>query len=114
MKYGLLVTSCKKNDGNFICLVRGLESILSPDGNPITNENSCPLLLLSRNIFATKPNNIHRAVSIIVHECGEECTFVNMDTFRNVERESIFMSINMTMPQILCTVLISFVYEHKQ
>lgn len=38
MRYGILLTSCKTFDGSCVCIVQGLESMVSPDENPITNE----------------------------------------------------------------------------
>ena len=65
--------------------------MVSLDGNPITNEYNCPLLILSHVIFITKSSEIVKSVSV-VHECGDTCKFVNKETPRNVEREDISLS----------------------
>ena len=65
--------------------------MVSPHGNPITNECDCPLLLLSHEIFTTRALEVLKAVSV-VHECGETCRFVDKETPRNVERENISLS----------------------
>ena len=91
MRYGALLTCFKTSDGGCICIVRGLDTLVSSDGNPINNEYDCPLLILSNVIFTVKSSEIVRSVSV-VHECSETCKFVNKETPRNVEREDISLS----------------------
>ena len=69
-----------------MCVVRGLESLASPLGGPITNEFDCPLFLLSRILFTVRATDILQAVSM-VHECTRTCQFTTMAVPRMVERE---------------------------
>ena len=91
MKYGQLLVCVKTADGRLVCIVRGLEAMVSPLGIPITNEFDCPLLCLSRIIFTTTSSDIVKAVSI-VHECTETCQFIDTDCSQQVEREDITMT----------------------
>ena len=91
MKYGLLLACCKNSDGNKLCLIRGLEFLSSPQGDPITNECDCPLLMMTHIIFTTKSSAIVNAVSII-HECGDTCKFVTKQWPKNIEREKLYLS----------------------
>ena len=45
------------------------------DGTPLLNKCDCPLFSLSRTILSVDSTNILAAVSF-VHECDEDCTFV--------------------------------------
>ena len=91
MKYGILLACCKKPDGCCVCLVRGFECYTSPLGDPILNELECPLLTLTRTIFAVKTKAVKRAVSI-VHECTTTCQFVTKMCPRKIEREQVLFS----------------------
>ena len=69
-----------------MCVVRGLESLDSPLGDPIMNEADCPLFLLSHILFSARATSIHKAVSM-VHECTATCQFLTIAVPRMVERE---------------------------
>lgn len=91
IKYGILVACFKGADGHPACLIRGLENMRSPLGEPILDESDCPLLCLTRTIFTTLTKNIRRAVSI-VHQCTSSCQFVVKGWPRALERETVCSS----------------------
>ena len=91
MKYGILLACCSCADGRAICVVRGLETLLSPLGDPITNEYDCPLLSLTHTIFTAITSEILNTVSVI-HEGTGTCQFITKECPRNVEREEVSLS----------------------
>lgn len=91
MQYGILLVCCKTVDGKTACVLRGLEAVMAPSGEPITNEVECPLLLLTQTIFLAAPSMISNSVSV-VHECDKNCTFTTKQASRRIERESVSRS----------------------
>lgn len=91
IKYGLLLLCCKTSNGSKLCVMRGLESILSLHGAPIMNELECPLLTLTHSVFTVKSSAILKAVSV-VHACGNSCQFVMKQRTRRIEREDLHLS----------------------
>ena len=91
MKYGFLLACCKTTDGRCVCILRGLEAMVSPLGTAVTNEYDCPLLMLSNTVFTVKATEVLKDVSV-VHECTESCQFVERAVPRNVEREDVSVS----------------------
>lgn len=88
MQYAILLVYCQDIHGQKFCVLRGLESVLSPSGVLIKNEFDCPLLHLTCDVFIRKPSHIKKAVSVI-HECGDSCKFVSVECARSVERETV-------------------------
>ena len=72
MKYGILLECCKTTDGRCVCILRGLEAMVSPLGTAVTNEYDCPLLMLSNTVFTVKATEVLKDISV-VHECTESC-----------------------------------------
>ena len=91
MKYGVVLACCKGSDGRAVCVVRGLDTLLSPLGDPITNAYDCPLLSLTRTIFTARTLDVLKAVSV-VHECARTCEFKIKEYPRSVEREEVSLS----------------------
>lgn len=93
MKYGILVACCKTQgvSGRAVCIVRGLEKVLTPLEEPILDEIDCPLLSLTNTIFTTSSKLIRRSVSI-VHQCTDTCHFVEKEWPRVMERETVHSS----------------------
>lgn len=46
-----------------VCILRGLEAMVSLLGMPITNEYDCPLLMLNNVVFTVKTTEILRDIS---------------------------------------------------
>ena len=78
MRYGVLLVCCKTSHGSIICVICGLEPVLTLQGDSI-NELACPLLMLTGTVFTAKSSMTVGAVSI-VHECGNSCKFVNKES----------------------------------
>lgn len=97
MKYGVVLACCKGSDGRAVCVVRGLDTLLSPLGDPITNAYDCPLLSLTRTIFTARTLDVLKAVSV-VHECARTCEFKIKEypEVLNVKR-SLFPDLSMCM-----------------
>ena len=91
MKYGLLVACCRSCHGSSVCVIRGLESHVSPQGDLIVNELDCPALMLTHTVFTVQPSSIEKSVSII-HECGNTCKFTSKQSPRVIEREQLYLS----------------------
>eukprot|EP00731_Ephydatia_muelleri_P033943 Em0042g22a len=90
-KYGqLLTTLMLTSSGATVCLVRGFEAMALADGTPLLNKFDCPLFSLSRTILSVDSTNILAAVSF-VHECDEDCTFVERNMQITQEREETDM-----------------------
>ena len=66
-------------------------TLLSPLGDPITNEYDCPLLSLTHTIFTARTSEVLQAVSVI-HECTGTCQFITKECPRKVEREEVSLS----------------------
>ena len=54
--------------------VRGLQMVLSLEGDPVKNETDCPLMISTDTVFTVKSSAVLKAVSIL-HECGSSCKF---------------------------------------
>lgn len=82
---------CESRDGSKLCVIRGLESHVSPQGDPIVNELDCPSLMLTHTVFTAKSSCILKSVSVI-HECGTTCKFTSAQFPRVIEREQLHLS----------------------
>ena len=104
MKYGLLLVCCKNENGNSLCIVRGLKFLFSQEGDLVTNEFDCPSLMLTRTVFVTKPSTVLKAVSVI-HECGARgsCKFAMRQCQRTIEREQLYLSSRVEYEHDYCT-----------
>lgn len=71
-----------------MCLIRKLETLLSPNGDAILNEFDCPLLQLTTEIYAISSKQIAKSVSV-VHSCTDTCVLLEKNTPSFVERESV-------------------------
>ena len=91
MQYGQFLLSLKSCDESDLCIIRGLEPILSSNGDPILNELDCPLMILTQTIFVTKSSSILGAVSIIC-ECSGSCKFARRQYETSIEREELCLS----------------------
>ena len=78
------------SSGATVCLVRGFEAMALADGTPLLNKFDCLLFSLSRTILSVDSTNILAAVSF-VHECDEDCTFVERNMQITQEREETDM-----------------------
>lgn len=85
-QYGLLI-ACVAAHQEWFCVLRLFERVTA-DGDTLTNEFDCPLLELTKCFVNISPQLIFASVSI-VHECGESCKFIEQQTTRTVERETI-------------------------
>ena len=79
---------CFSTDQACQCLVRTMEQLTLPTGEPILNSFECTLLCLSDSAETVPSTTIKRAVSI-VHQCGSTCTFQNTLCSKSIEREPI-------------------------
>ena len=71
MSYGVLLCCAKMGNGHKLCILRGLQMVLSLEGDPVKNETDCPLMI---SVFTVKSSAVLKAVSIL-HECGSSCKF---------------------------------------
>ena len=78
------------SSGATVCLVHGFEAMALADGTPLLKKFDCPLFSLSRTILSVDSTNILAAVSF-VHECDEDCTFVERNMQITQEREEADM-----------------------
>jgi len=68
--------------------VRGMQELVSPLGDQLTDVFDGPLLELTHVIFLTRRSSILKAVSV-VHKCSSSCKFVKKEIPRNIERQNI-------------------------
>ena len=88
MCYGVLVGCCRQPDGNNWCIIRGLQEIVSPLGQQLTDECDCPLFELTHILFLRTSSSVVKPVSM-VHQCSSSCKFTIKEIPRNVERETV-------------------------
>ena len=74
MSYGVLLCCAKMGNGHKLCILRGLQMVLSLEGDPVKNETDCPLMISTDTVFTVKSSAVLKAVSIL-HECGSSCKF---------------------------------------
>ena len=81
------IVACVSANQKWMCVVRLFERV-GADGDSLTNEFECSLLMLTKSVVPISPELIFEAVSV-VHECGESCKFTEDETTCTVERETI-------------------------
>lgn len=86
MKYAILLTCFKSQEGECYCIVKPFEALVSME-EAIENELDCPLLELEERIEVIRSNKVTQSVSII-HECTHTCIFKSTSK-RIIEREQV-------------------------
>lgn len=82
-----MLLACFGKEDTRICVVQMFEK-MEISGESLTNSFDCPLLTLTSSLCLLRTTFIHSAISI-VHECTEQCVFVQVESCRMVEREAV-------------------------
>lgn len=70
---GVLLACVRVTSSNTeICIIRKLQPLTTPSGDPKVNNFDCPLLHMTAQLYGVSPSTIIKSVSV-VHECADSC-----------------------------------------
>ena len=86
---GVLIACVRVTESNHeMCVIRKLDTLLTPHGEPLLSDLECPLLQLSNDLFGVAPSSILKPISV-VHACNESCRIIAGPTEHELERETV-------------------------